>query len=111
MNSVQTYFDKEGKTVEIKNVQNVSGLAFFNDNGQWTDSRYNKEINIIKIKPFSEAQFALLKAIPELAPLFSQGDRVLIVIGKNAVLTDPAGADNLTDAQIEQFKQDKAKLM
>ncbi|MFA6451568.1 MAG: VIT domain-containing protein [bacterium] len=111
MTQVQTYFDREGKTVEINNVQNISGLAFFNDKGQWTDSRYNEDITIIKIKPYSDAQFALIKAIPELAPLFAQGDRVLIVIGKTAILTDPKGDEKLSDDQIEQFKKDKAKLL
>jgi Ca-activated chloride channel family protein len=109
--SIQTYFDKGGNTVEIKNVQNVNGLAFFNDKNVWTDSRYNKDIKIVKIKPFSEAHLALIKTIPELASIFSQGEQVLIVIGKTAVQTDPHGVEKLTEEQLKGFEKNRAKLM
>lgn len=109
--STQTYFDKTGKTVELNNVQNVRGIAFFNDGGTWTDSRYNTGINIIKIKPFSDAHLNLINAIPELADIFSQGENVIIVIGDTAIKTDPLGLDTLTTDQMKEIQRNKDKLM
>ena len=109
--STQTYFDKTGKTVELNNVQNVRGIAFFNDGGTWTDSRYNTGIKIIKIKPFSDAHLNLINAIPELADIFSQGENVIIVIGDTAIKTDPLGLDTLTTDQMKEIQRNKDKLM
>ncbi len=101
---VQSYFDKKGDTVKISNVQNINGLAFFNDNGVWTDGRYKKGDRIIKIKPFSEAHLALLRDRPELGQYFSQGEQVLVMVNGTAVQVDPKGVEKLDDSQMKQLK-------
>jgi len=100
----QSYLDEEGKTVVVDKVRNTQSVAFYNDSGVWTDARYAKDMKVIRIKPYSEAQFALLRELPGLNAFFAQGERVLVVVGDIAVATDPAGADKLSDSDFAAIK-------
>ena len=49
----------------------VSGRTFEKRNGVWTDVAAGSK-TVVHIEPFSDAYFALLRALPELAPIWKQ---------------------------------------
>ena len=106
----QVYRDKYDNVVEVETVQQVRGRAFYNDAGTWNDARYSKDIKVIKIKPFSEAQFKLLRAVPELGPYLAQGEQVLIVVGDIAVQTDPDGQEDISDGDVNKVVSNRSLL-
>jgi hypothetical protein len=58
---------------------------------------------VIKVKAYSEAYFALVRELPDLAAAFALGDRVL-VRGKNiAIAVAPDGADQMSTAEIKSL--------
>jgi hypothetical protein len=49
----------------------VAGRAFEARNGVWTDANANGKTEVVNIEPFSKAYFAVLRALPELKPVWS----------------------------------------
>ena len=60
--------------------QKVAGARTFevNKEGVWTDLKKRTATRTVKVKAYSEAYFALLRAVPELAQWFTVGDKVRV---------------------------------
>ena len=56
---------------------------------------------VVDFQAFSEAHFALLKAVPALAAYSSVGEEVIVRIGSNAVQIGKEGKEKLTDAELK----------
>ncbi len=87
-------------------VQAVGDRTFYRQaNNVWQDGSYDpkKQVTIVKVKEFSDAHFALLKAIPSLAAYSSVGDEIIIRVGSRAVQIGPDGKADLTDAEMKQL--------
>ncbi len=98
----QTYRDRNDNIVNITNVRSVQGRAFYLDAGTWNDSRYTENIrNIANIKPYSEAQFAIIREIPELREYFAIGENMNIVLGDTALRVSPDGYETITADQLK----------
>ncbi|HZT43744.1 MAG TPA: VIT domain-containing protein [Chthonomonadaceae bacterium] len=84
-------------------VQDVGDKTFYRQKDNvWEDNAYDpKKQSLVKIKAFSDAHFALLKALPKLAAYSSVGDDVIISLGKTAVEIGKEGKDKLTDAELK----------
>jgi Ca-activated chloride channel family protein len=107
----QGFRDKNDNVVNITNVRSVNGRAFYLDAGTWNDSRYNNNFSdIAHIKPYSEAQFAILKEIPELSQYFALGENVTIVIGDMALRVAPDGGETISDKQLQAIIARRDKL-
>jgi Ca-activated chloride channel family protein len=79
----------------------VGDRVFSRTDSTWVDIRANSSLAVVKIKPYSEVYFQLLKAVPALSPVFSLGERV-VVAGKSVVIQlDAAGAEKLTASELE----------
>ena len=69
------------------------------------DTDYAKDKPELKIKAFSEAYFALLRARPDLAPYLAIGPNVQLQVGATPVAIGPEGLETLTAQQIEELKK------
>ena len=86
-------------------VQAVGDRAFYRQaSNVWQDESYDVKKNALtRIQAFSDAHFALLRAVPALAAYSSVGDEIIVRIGKNAVQIGKDGKTTLTGAELKQF--------
>ena len=69
----------------------IAGRLFVDRDGVWTDLAYKAGSPDITVAPFSPAYFALVRALPELAPWLSAGDRVVVAGSRIAIRIDSTG--------------------
>lgn len=67
----------------------------------WTDARFSEGTRVIKVQPYSEAYFALIRELPDLGPAFALGDRVLVRGTSVAIALEPDGSAQLSAAEIK----------
>ena len=86
-------------------VQAVGDRAFYRQaNALWQDQSYDAKKNALtKIQAFSDAHFALLRALPALAAYSSVGDEIIVRVGSRAVQIGKEGKTTLTEAEIKQL--------
>ena len=85
-------------------LQTVGTRSFYLVNAVWTDATYDaaKQKEIIKIKAFSPAYFALTRRSADWAKWASVGDNVLIAANKTqAVQMGATGKETLTSTEID----------
>lgn len=79
--------------------------AFYRQaNGEWQDALFEKQ-SVTEIKAYSDAHFALLKALPMLTRYSGVGEEVTVVIGKRAVHIGKTGKTSLTDAELREITE------
>lgn len=89
--------DKNAITLQV-----VGDRAFYRQkNNVWQDNTYDPKQNMVKIQAFSDAHFALLRAVPTLASYSSVGEEVIIRLGKNAVQIGKEGKEKLTPSELK----------
>lgn len=66
----------------------------------WTDVRFSEGTRVVKVQAYSEAYFALVRELPDLAAAFALGDRVLVRGTNVAIALAPDGAEKLSAAEI-----------
>ena len=84
-----------------------AGRSFVLLGDTWTDTRYRVDgkLSVVKVKGFSAAYFALLRAMPQLKDALALGEKVTIV-GKGLVLqVVPDGAATLADADLDRVRK------
>jgi len=64
-------------------VRRVGGRLFVQQGTVWTDAAHLASLRVYEVAPFSDAYFALVRALPELAPFMGIGDEVLVA-GRSA---------------------------
>lgn len=84
-------------------MQAVGERVFYRQkDGVWQDHTYDpKKQHLVKIQAFSEAHFALLRALPTLTQYANVGDEVLIHVGSNAVQIGKTGSTTLSSADLK----------
>ena len=99
--SAQAFSIDAGKIL----VQSVADRTFFLQTGNvWQDQSYNaKKQKITEILAFSDAHFALMKAVPRLAEYSSVGEDVIVCVGKNALHIGAKGREKLTAAETKEL--------
>jgi len=65
--------------------------------GVWTDDALGDSLRRVRVKPYSEAYFALLARVPELGEPFALGERVVVAGRRIAVELAADGAERLGD--------------
>jgi hypothetical protein len=58
----------------------------------WTDAAHRDSLPVVTVAPFSDAYFALARALPEVVPCLTAGDEVLIAGKKVSIKITAAGA-------------------
>jgi len=103
VNGLAGYDEAQAKAVGSR-VRTVGAKTFTLQGGVWTDSAYDaaKQKDLTVVQAFSDAHFALLKAIPSLAAYTSLGDNVLVVLdnGKALKISATEGIKTLDAAAV-----------
>jgi Ca-activated chloride channel family protein len=82
----------DGSSVETDDrLRLAGGNAFLLSDGVWTDTRFEGDaMETERVVFLSDEYFALLDRLPELAPAFALGDRVIAIAGGAAYEVRPA---------------------
>lgn len=79
----------------------VSGRLFVLKNGMWTDLAHGDSLTVTSVEPFSDAYFAVLRALPELEPYVARFDSVLVAGRHASIRVAAGGVTRLSDAQVD----------
>jgi Ca-activated chloride channel family protein len=83
-----------------RNQRSVGGRTFENRGNVWTDIRLPSKTEVVNVEPFSNAYFAMLRALPELKPIWAALP-VNVTSGKNvAIGLKNGGKKEMTQAEI-----------
>ena len=87
-----------GERATLSRTQRVGGRVFVLRDGTWTDIAHGDSLQVVTVEPFSDAYFALLRALPELLKpatlepaVLVAGRRVSVRIGTGGRETWAAG--------------------
>jgi len=61
-----------------REVRRAGGRLFVRQGTVWTDAAHVASLHVYEVAPYSDAYFALVRALPELAPYLGVGDDVLV---------------------------------
>ena len=83
-------------------IKRVGGRLFLQNGTVWTDAAHRDSLSIVDVAPFSDAYFALVRQLPEIAPLLSAGEEVLIAGRRNSIRITSRGTTAWRTGQLEQ---------
>ncbi len=63
----------------------------------WIDGAMSDSARVVGIKPFSEAWFKLVDAIPELRNVFALGDKIVIATRTLTLEVSDAGSETISE--------------
>ena len=85
-------------------VRRAGNVTFVLSDSVWTDVRYKKAGQVLRIKPFSDAYFKVLELQPDLRDAFSIGDRAIIAGRSMAIELTSAGVERLSDRDLQMLR-------
>ncbi len=85
-------------------VRRAGDVTFILSDSVWTDVRYKRAGQVLRIKPFSDAYFKVLELQPDLREPFSIGERVIVAGRSMAIELTPAGVERLTDRDLAMLR-------
>ncbi len=85
-------------------VQRAGNVRFVLRDGVWTDVRYKKGGEVLRVKPYSDAYFKLLELQPDLREAFSVGERVIVAGRSMAIELTPSGVERLSDRDMAMLR-------
>ena len=105
MRSVQTLAQADAFEMRraASESRRVGTRTFVLRDSVWTDARFTEGTRVVTVQPYSEAYFALVRELPDLAQAFALGERVLVRGTKVAIAIAPNGVAQLTRAQIGEI--------
>ena len=81
----------------------VGTRTFIMRDSVWTDARGSEDTRVVTVQAYSDAYFALIRELPELAAAFALGDRVLVRGTTIAIAVAPEGAQRMSAAEIKSI--------
>ncbi len=89
------------------NVQSAGGRTFALRNGVWTDlGSAATNARRVRVQPFSELYFALMREIPDLRAILALGDQVVVHGRRVTIELHAEGATRLGDAELQSVTRD-----
>lgn len=85
------------KDIEMKR---VGGRIFARRDGVWTDAALGDSLRVIEVAPYSDAYFAVARALPELGPCLVLGDEVAIAGRSVTVRITAKGARSISNRDL-----------
>lgn len=82
------------------NVRVIAGRTFTLRDGVWHDARQARQ-RVIAVEPFSEAYFAVVRALPELGLVLRELDAVLVAGERVSLRVAPGGARTLPAGELK----------
>ena len=87
--------------------RNAAGRTFVLRSGTWTDvARAGTGARAIRVQPFSELYFTLMREIPQLREIFAIGERVLVHGRRVSIELHTEGITRMTGPEIEAIVRD-----
>lgn len=102
------FFDSMGRQQVARGVQQVGKTSFYQVGPAWVQAGFDfkaKDTAILKIKPFSQAYFDLLKALPELSKSLALGDLLYLHHRGHQIVVVEDGLDQITKKQLKALKK------
>jgi Ca-activated chloride channel family protein len=84
----------------------AGSLTFELRDNVWTDTRPANGLRSVRVQAFSAAYFALLRRIPELAPLFAVGEQVRVNGHRVTIEVGASGVTELDAATLDTLVRD-----
>ena len=82
--------------------QAVGGRLFVDQDGVWTDAGHRSTVEVVEVAAFSDAYFALVRAIPELTPYLTVGDSVMVAGKDITIRIADSGETTMSPGRIGQ---------
>ncbi len=95
--------DKDRQVGSGASFKRVGGRLFALRGAVWTDAAHADSLPVTDVAPYSEAYFALTRALPEITPYLSVGDQVVIAGKKASIRITAAGATSLGTRQLQSL--------
>jgi hypothetical protein len=91
-----------GGSGAVNETRRAGDRTFVMHDSVWTDTRYKPTagLRVVRVQAFSDAYFALARAVPDLRDVFTAGDRVLVAGRSIVVEVTPSGVATLADADV-----------
>ena len=87
--------------------RNAAGRTFVLRSGVWTDvATVARDARVIRVQPFSELYFTLMREIPQLREVFAIGERVVVHGRRVSIELHADGAARMTEPEIEAIVRD-----
>jgi Ca-activated chloride channel family protein len=84
----------------------VGGRLFTWHDSTWTDIAHGDSLRVVKVAPFSDAYFALLRALPELVPPAALEPAVLVAGHRVSIKIEAGGKTTWTDDELAALVHD-----
>ncbi len=81
-------------------VRQVGRRLFVLKDGTWTDVGHDTSLKVVRVAPFSDGYFELVKNLPALAQYFALGDRVIVAGEDVAIELAPDGQTTLGSREL-----------
>ncbi len=82
-------------------VRRAGGRVFVAIDGVWTDAAQRDSLKVVEVAPYSDAYFALVRALPEIAPCLEVGDSLLVAGRRASVKIGAGGVTQWSPGQLE----------
>ena len=86
-----------------KDLRRAGGHVFTEVSGVWTDVNHRDSLRVVSVAPYSKAYFAVIRALPELAPGLSLGEQVLVTGRRVSIKFSVGGRDTLRESEIREL--------
>ena len=84
-------------------VRRVAGRLFVRIDSVWTDASQRDSLKVVDVAPYSDAYFALVRALPEIAPYLAVGDQLIVAGRRASVKITAAGRTGWQVGQLEEL--------
>jgi Ca-activated chloride channel family protein len=81
----------------------VAGRIFVRRGSVWTDAMHRDSLQVTLVAPYSEAYFAVVRALPELAAWLRAGDDVLVAGRRASIRFAPGGVTSWRAGELERL--------
>ncbi len=102
--AAQAYGGAPGAATAAPAVRRAGTRTFMMRDNVWTDTRYREGLRTVRVKPYSEAWFAVLGALPELRGAPGVGESVIVAGRLVAVVVTSDGVERLSRAELDALR-------
>ncbi len=85
-----------------RNVKRLAGRIFLQNGTVWTDAGHRDSLQVIEVAPFSDAYFALVRALPEIARYLPAGEEVIVAGRRASIKVTANGTTAWRTGQLER---------
>ncbi|HVO35960.1 MAG TPA: VWA domain-containing protein, partial [Gemmatimonadales bacterium] len=87
-------------------VRRAGGRLFVRTDGGWTDVAHRDSLKVVAVAPYSDAYFALARALPEIAPCLGVGDDLLVAGRRVSIRFTSSGRTLWGPGELERAVRD-----